>query len=37
MAINLTKKRRRKLEQIVRAGSSPQRLVRRARDPGPVR
>ena len=31
MAINLTKKRRRKLEQIVRAGSSPQRLVLRAR------
>ncbi len=31
MAISLTKKRRRKLEQIVRAGSSPQRLVLRAR------
>src|SRR5215470_6668241 len=31
VAVNLTKKRRRKLEQIVRAGSSPQRLVRRAR------
>ena len=31
VAVNLTKKRRRKLEQIVRAGSSPQRLVLRAR------
>jgi transposase len=31
VAISLTKKRRRKLEQIVRAGSSPQRLVLRAR------
>jgi len=31
MAINLTKKRRRKLEQIVRADSSPQRLVLRAK------
>jgi transposase len=30
-AIRLTTKRRRKLEQIVRAGSSPQRLVLRAR------
>ena len=31
VAISLTRKRRRKLEQIVRAGSSPQRLVLRAR------
>ena len=31
VGIKLTKKRRRKLEQIVRAGSSPQRLVLRAR------
>ncbi len=31
VAVNLTKKRRRKLEQIVRAGSSPQRLALRAR------
>jgi transposase len=31
VSIHLTKKRRRKLEQIVRAGSSPQRLVLRAR------
>ena len=31
VAVNLTKKRRRKLEQIVRAGSSPQRLVLRAK------
>jgi DNA-binding CsgD family transcriptional regulator len=29
--VRLTRKRRRKLEQIVRAGSSPQRLVLRAR------
>ena len=31
VVVNPTKKRRRKLEQIVRAGSSPQRLVLRAR------
>jgi transposase len=31
MAVNLTKKRRRKLAQLVRAGSSPQRLVLRAK------
>ncbi len=31
VSIKLTRKRRRKLEQIVRAGSSPQRLVLRAR------
>ena len=31
VSITLTKKRRRKLDQIVRAGSSPQRLVLRAR------
>lgn len=31
VSIRLTKKRRRKLEQIVRAGSSPQRLVLRAK------
>jgi len=31
VAISLTRKRRRKLEQIVRAGSSPQRLVLRAK------
>ncbi len=31
VTIRLTAKRRRKLEQIVRAGSSPQRLALRAR------